>query len=1686
MKYTIVKNSYGRHSIWRADRQPPAGWSSVSEAMDEGLCVSEVRERLAGEPHPARLGDGFQRVADMIRGIAEEKPSAIAIDDATRSLTYRDLWHESGVVADRMTDVGVERGDLIALATSSRVTFIVAALAAWRVNASYLAVDASLPSARMTSILDEARPRFTWLESGDAEFPGLVNLAEDRVSGEPIGAPPLQGGGGYVVYTSGSTGKPKGVVVGPAPLSAMVRAVVDHFGIRASDSVSAVANVVFDAHAAEIWPALIVGARLVTGNSETLESLDGLLGWIDEKKVSICWLPTPVTELLIQQKRILPESVRTLYTAGQRLTKRAAFRGGVTRFENAYGPSETTVIASSGPVEPDGSRMPNIGRPLRGVTVRIVDKLLSEVSDLEVGEILIGGDLVSDGYFRRPGESALSFVPDPFSGDPGAVAYRSGDFGFFDDGNIHFVGRRDDQVKRHGHRIELGEIESAIASIPEVVTAASVHYSTDLGEKIIGFAGGLSIDRDDLLASVRNLLPKYMVPDEIVVFPELPLNTSGKVDKSRLLSTYLDSASENETRDNKHALLRGFEEILGRSVTWEDSFFQLGGTSILSMLLIDRLERDFKLRVSYRQLIENDTPADLLSLIESGRSQQSFEVTERLTQPGIPVPLSGSQRSVVFAIAASDDPLAYHAKARIGFAGALDADRFEQALRLVMQRHNVLRIHLTEIDGNYYQKISSEAETDFRFIDISSQSVDDASARYRQIIESEHYELFDLTRSPLIRWTLIRREERVWELIHTEHHLIHDGWSFHILLRDFAACYNRLAGIEGDSATSPEREPLQYTDYAIAQKEWLEGEAADRQREYWKERLVDASSEHGLPLPATPDPDLPRGQTLRRMVARSTWENIESYCAERGVTPFAFVYALFVGAVSLLGGRDDLCVGSAFSNRAWRRADSVIGMIINTVVLRMQVCAESTIDDLVRQAHSICIGAVTNQELPFDDVVTSVAPEREGVQNPFFRVFLGFHDSLMPDVRLAGVESIQVYEAQETRSAKFDLSVVVIPRKSQMGDGDPVHFLWEFLTEALSRETVERLAECFECLVQQALSDPGRPLSHLELWSPQNQTAGKAGGPTVTEGIGDNRAICEQIRDCIRTFPNAIACETASHTYSYLDLGEEVGALLRMLQSVGVGPGDRVGLYLPRRFSTIACMVAINALGAAYIPLNRSDPIDRTNELISIAAPRVVVCAVPGEASKLAGSTMEIAFRNSSPGSSANWPCRAQVDSAAYLMFTSGSTGAPKPVVISNGSLAYFLSAIQSLVGAGDFTRCLAATDFTFDISGMELFLPLMLCKTIVVLPDEQRGDFSAIERTIREKGVDLVQGTPTFWRGLLSTEFDRALLGVCGGESLSPDLSEGLSKRGVEVVHVYGPTETTIWSCGRRLDEDPADVSFGYAIPGTEVLVVNEKRQVVPPGFEGEMLIGGPGLANGYYNDPQLTSEKFIDHPYRDGAQLYCTGDLVRQTASGFEFLSRADSQIKIRGHRVELGEIEARLRDVSGVIDAAVHALKADGDTVLCAVLATPPVEQTSAVIDRCQRHLEERLPKHMWPQRYGTTVELPVLPSGKVDRKALAGMRFEEPNPVERDAPGEIASGGPVLQWTVSAFQEVLSSESVDYDAHFFRVGGHSLKAFQLIAMARKNFDIERLSLSGFMRSPTPRTLAKLIQCELDDKS
>jgi amino acid adenylation domain-containing protein len=1622
----------------------------------------------------------------MIGDIAERKPSAIAIDDATRSLTYRDLWDESGVVADRMIDAGVECGDLIALATNNRVTFIVTALASWRVDASYFAVDLSMPPARLGLVFEEARARFIWLESRDIPMPGLVNLADDSVPRGPIGRPPLQHGGGYVVYTSGSTGKPKGVVVGPASLSAMVLAFVNHFDIGYSDSVSTVANIIFDAHVGEIWPALTVGARLVTGNGKILESLDGLLGWLDEKKVSMCWLPTPVTELLIQQERVLPECVRTLYTAGQRLTKRAAFRDGVTRFENAYGPSETTVITSSGPVEPHGRSTPHIGRPLRGVTVHIVDQFLSEVSDAEVGEILIGGDLVSDGYLRRPGESALTFVPDSFSDAPGAVAYRSGDFGFFHEGNLHFVGRRDDQVKRSGHRIELGDIESALASISGVVTVATVHYSTSMGEKIIAFAGGQSINREEVGASVSSLLPKYMIPDEIVVLRELPLNASGKVDKDELLSTYLKTTMEKKITKNHHPLLRVFEEILCRSVAWKDSFFQLGGTSILSMLLIDRLERDLGLRISYRQLIENETPEDLLSLIESGQSRQSFEVVKLLTEPGIPVPLAGSQRSVVFAIAASDDPLAYHAKARIAFRGLLDTGRFEQALRLVTQRHSVLRSHLIEVDGSYYQQVSSEARTDFRFIDLSSCSADNAATRYRQIVELEHYELFDLARSPLMRWTLIRREERAWELIHTEHHLIHDGWSFNILLRDFAANYNKLVGSEVGSETPPEREPLQYADYAIAQKDWLSGHEADRQRKYWKERLIDASSEHGLPLISNPDPNLPRGQTLRRQVARDTWENIESYCAKRGVTPFAFVYALFSGAISLLGGRDDLCVGSALSNRAWSRADSVIGMVINTVVLRIQVDAESTIDSLVAQAHSICVGALTNQELPFDEVVKTAAPERDGVQNPFFRLFLGFHDSLMPDVQLTDVEDIQVFEAVETRSAKFDLSVVVIPRKSQMGGGDPVHFLWEFKSEVLSRDTVERLSQCFEGLVQQALTDPDRPLSHMELWSPQCYTVRQSQDQTAIDGVDSSRSICEQIRDRIRMVPDAIACEIANHAYTYKDFGKEVGALVGILQSAGVEPGDRVAIFLPRHVRTIACMVAINALDAAYVPLNRSDPIDRTNELISIAAPRVVVCTTREETSRLVAPTLEISLQNSTSVSSSEWLCRARVGSAAYLMFTSGSTGVPKPVVVSNGSLAYFLSAIQSLIGSEDFTRCLAATDFTFDISGMEVYLPLILGKAMVVLPDEQRGDFSAIERTIRETGVDLVQGTPTFWRGLLSTDFDGPLLGVCGGEELSPELSERLSKRGVELVHVYGPTETTIWSCGRKFNDDSADVSFGYALPGTEALVVNENKQVVPPGFVGEMLIGGRGLASGYYNDPKLTSERFIDHPHCDGAKLYCTGDLVRETTSGFKFVSRTDDQIKIRGHRVEIGEVESRLRNVSGVIDAAVYALKDKGDVVLCGVLATATGEQASAVIKRCQQHLEQRLPKHMWPQRYGTTDDLPVLPSGKIDRKAVFAMSRDRLRPIESESPCKTAAGGRELQWAVSAFQEILGSESIDHDAHFFRVGGHSLKAFQLIAMARKSFDIEKLSLPRFMRLPTPRTLAELIQCELDGKN
>jgi len=1618
---------------------------------------------------------------DLFASTCLRTPHHPAVVDALGTVTYAELDAMSDDLAAALQEHGVIAGDLVCLVGRRSADFAIAALATWRCGAAYVPVSDETPPERIAAILAQTGARAivavggaaTELPRSEPPLPMLAPKRSNHLGRRPRAYAPSREDLAYVVFTSGSTGAPKGVMIGHDSLADVIDAFCGHFAIVADDRVSAVANIAFDAAVIEFWPALSRGGTVCVASADIVRSTTSLLRWMDEGRITFSWLPTPLAELLIDDASVaLPASLRMIETAGQRLHKRP--RGWRVALENSYGPTETTVIATSSRVRnaeqvratAGVDAAPDIGRPLPGVTVHVLDPQMHPVAPGEVGELYIGGIGVGRGYWGRPDLTAQRFVADPFASTPGARLYATGDRCRTNaDGNLEFIGRNDDQVKLRGHRVELGEIELALSAVEGIAQAACAVVDVRGVQRLVAWyarSADSAIDRDDLRASLARRLPDYMVPEIWVGLERLALTANGKVDRARLPIPADDGvvAGDADTLDeDQRAFLAWYRASIGLPIEWDQDLFRAGGNSIDAILLMDGLRRSHDLHLDYPDLAGGSEPAALyarLRAVRSGAGAASSTATAVVPRSGdAPTPLSASQRSVWFLANIAPEDRAYHAKARLQFSGEVCARTLRDALQDIVDRHEIFRTVFIETDGEAAQQVQAAWPVELPTVDLRDVLPADSSperigAALDDLLMGALNAPFALDRLPLVRWLLVRLPQGCSALLHIEHHLVHDGWSYNLFVRELIAHYSRRIDAPGTPPDTPM--PLQYADFCVAQQAWLRSTAAADSEAYWRDALTGAPA--ATLLPSNGDRASTGGMTLRKPFPRDRWRRIEDFCKRHGYTPFSFVLSAFGQVLSRASGDSDVCIGSAFANRHWPGAGEIIGMVINTVVLRTRSGEDDRVHDLLARNTRVCHEAQIHQAYPFERLVQALNPPREAGVNPLFQVFLGFHDSPLPSLRMPGTTRIALTEAVDSRAAKFDLSLVVIPREGQDGDDDPVHMLWEFKLARFAPWFVEALVATFERTVDAFLDHSEAPLKSLELVPPPPP---RALGPTTTT------TTVERILSRAALQPDAIAIESGTRTLRYDALAIAIADKAAALRARGVEPGDLVGVSLERGPDLVVWLLAVQLAGAAYIPLDPAYPADRLRYIVEHARPR---CVVADAARAEFVDADRLLAPEASGGATADAGPGPDPAAPAYVIYTSGSTGRPKGVVVGHDNLSSLMNAMAERFPLTAQSRWLAVTSFSFDISIVELFMPLIHGARLVLADEEDARDAGRLVALLERSGADLMQATPSTWRALVETDWTppARFRGLCGGEAIDTALARQVLARGVDFHNLYGPTETTIWSAAHAIAATDDPIPLGMPLSNTEIHVLDRNRCPVPVGAIGEGWIGGEGVARGYLHAPELTAERFIPNPFGAG-RLYATGDLMSRDAEGRLFFhGRNDHQVKIRGFRIELAEIEARIREVDGIDDAVVVANGRGAEARLAAYV----VARDDSLLDAAMRHCAAGLPEYMQPAHWVALAAMPRTPNGKIDRAALPAP---EGTLTTTDAR---APEGATERAVAAIYAELLGLAEPRAGDGFIASGGHSLLAMRAVARINREFSI-RISVIEFVRLSTIAAVA-----------
>jgi amino acid adenylation domain-containing protein len=1639
-------------------------------------------------------------IHELFEEQVERTPDRPALIFNDWELTYQELNRRANRLARRLRSLGAGAEVPVAVFAERSVELMTALLAILKTGSLYVPLDPAYPSERIEFVLDDAKAAIVLADSRTAvslprsakrivylDDPSAFTYESEKSLDIEIDPRNLA----YLIYTSGSTGRPKGVAIKHGSAAALVQWAGQVFSSEELDGVLAATSICFDLSVFELFVPLCLGGKVILAeNALELPSLAA----VNQVRL-INTVPSAMAELV--RLNAISSSVRTVNLAGEalqsRLVEQVYNSAKVRKVYNLYGPSEDTTYSTFALITADRDGAPPIGRPISNTQAYILDRRLQLVPVGVIGELCIGGAGLARGYLARPDLTAEYFIPDPFSDRPGQRLYLTGDLASFaSDGNITFVGRADHQIKLRGYRIELGEIESMIGEHEDVREAVVIVREDHPDDKrLVAYVTpdeGRQIDRSQLLQNLKSRLPEYMLPAAIVALKDLPRTPNGKLDRRKLPIPEPISDTANDIalpRTPVEDVVSGlWSVVLGvPSVRIHDNFFDSGGHSLLATQLISRLRDCFKLELPLRTLFENPTVAGLAESVEEALkcARESDQPPLRQVPRDRELPLSFAQQRLWFLNRLELDSAAYNIPIALRLNGRLELGALARAFSEVIRRHEVLRTHFSEENGRPIQVISAAQPVDLAVEDLSALAADGADTVLMMRVAEEANRPFDLSRDPLLRVGLFRLATDHHVLMLVMHHVVSDGWSLGVLVREVASLYDAFTREE--PSPFPELS-VQYADYAVWEREWLRGEALDRQLAYWKERLAGSTSALELPTDRLrPAVRRSQGSMFRFTVGDQVRAAIMALCRREGTTLFMTLMAAWQSLLYRYTGQLDISVGTPVANRTRRETENLIGFFVNTLVIRTDFSDDPAFIQLLRRVREACLGAYSHQDVPFEKLVEEVEPERDLSRHPLFQVMFILQNSPTTALELRGLR-VSPLEVGATAS-QFDLSLSMANSDAELSG------VLEYDTELFDEPTIARLAGHFQNLLGAIAEAPELPILRLSLLSDDERRRELFEWNDTGQDYDAESCIHHLFERQAEENPERVALFFQGRTFTFRELNTRANQLARHLLKLNIGGESRVAVCMPRSPETVAALLAVLKAGGAYVPLDPSYPAERLGFILrdskaeALLTQEHLAILLPAEGVK----TVYLEWDSSWPESEsdANPAVEVGADNTAYVIYTSGSTGRPKGVLgLHRGAVNRF----QWMWRAYPFDEgevSAQKTSLSFVDSVWEIFGPLLKGVPALILAEETVGDPRELVRALAEYRVTRIVLVPSLLRVLLNAfvdlgrELPDLMYWVTSGEAVSLDLCRRLKEKMPQcvLINLYGSSEVsadaTFYEVGDTARQ--SSVPIGSPIANTDAFVLDRGLQPAPLGAPGELYIGGAGLARGYLERPELTAERFVPHPFsaRAGASLFRTGDMARRLPSGeIEYLGRVDQQIKIRGFRIELGEIEATLLQHPEVREAVVVAAEGkDEDRRLASYIVARRLDRVPTAVE-LRAFLEAKLPDFMLPSVFVSTENFPHTPSGKVDRRALSSRRLEGVGSSEPF----VAPRTRLEETLARVWESALGRERVGVHDNFFEIGGHSLLAAQVMFAVGEAVGF-KLPLRALFESPTVSRLAERIE-------
>ncbi|MFB4366228.1 MULTISPECIES: plipastatin non-ribosomal peptide synthetase PpsC [Bacillus] len=1624
--------------------------------------VSQNNRTVSVSPEAPTLHGLFERQAAVT-------PERLAIRFSGGLLTYAELDLYASRLAAHLAARGVTNESIVGVLSERSPDMLIAVLAVLKAGGAYLPLDSAYPKERLSYMLKDSGASLLLTQPGCSapNFSGemlevdMTSLASEKAENHEF--TPADGGSlAYVIYTSGSTGQPKGVAVEHRQAVSFLTGMQHQFPLSEDDIVMVKTSFSFDASVWQLfwWSLSGASAYLLPPGWEKDPAL--IVKAIHQENVTTAhFIPAMLNSFLDQAEMLAlgdGTNLKRVFAGGEPLAPRTAARFASilpqVSLIHGYGPTEATVDAAFYVLDPerdrDRLRIP-IGKPVPGARLYVLDPHLAVQPSGVAGELYIAGAGVARGYLNRPALTEERFLKDPFY--PGERMYKTGDVArWLPDGNIEFLGRTDDQVKIRGYRIEPGEIEAALRSI-EGVREAAVTVRTDSGEpELCAYVEGL--ERNEVRAQLERLLPGYMVPAYMIEMEQWPVTPSGKLDRNALPA--LNGAADAETYTaprnvTEMKLSQLWEDVLKNGpVGIHDNFFDRGGHSLKATALVSRISKEFDVQVPLKDVFAHPTVEGLAAVIREGTDSPYKAIKPAEKQETYPV--SSAQKRIYVLQQLEDGGTGYNMPAVLELEGKLNPERMDRAFKELIKRHESLRTSFEQdAGGDPVQRIHDEAPFTLQTTVLGARTEQEAAAAF--------IKPFDLSQAPLFRAQIVKVSDERHLLLVDMHHIISDGVSVNILIREFGELYNnrKLPALR-----------IQYKDYAVWQEGFKTGDAYKTQEEYWLKQLegelpvLDLPADHARP-PVRSFAGDKVSFTLEPEVA----SGLHKLARENGSTLYMVLLAAYTAFLSRLSGQEDIIVGSPIAGRPHKDLEPILGMFVNTLALRTRPEGGKPFVQYLQEVRETALEAFEHQDYPFEELVDKLELTRDMSRNPLFDVMFVLQNMDQESLELDEL-CLKPAANNGHQTSKFDLTLYAQEQPHGL-----LTFQMEFSTDLYKKKTIEKWLQYFINMLLSIIKDNKAALGTINILN-EDETHYLIHELNRTKiDYPRNETISRLFEMQAEQTPNAVAIVSDTQVFTYEDLNSWANQIASVLQIKGVGPDSVVALLTGRTPELIAGMLGILKAGGAYLPIASDLPVERIAYMLSDSGAALLLQSEKTEKQLLDIECEQIIIEDiQKQGKTKNVDSSAGPHSLAYIIYTSGSTGKPKGVMIEQRSVIRLVKNSNYITFTPE-DRLLMTSSIGFDVGSFEIFGPLLNGAALHLSDQQTFLDSHQLKRYIEHQGITTIWLTSSLFNHLTEQNeqtFSQLKHLIIGGEALSPSHVNRIRNvcPEVSIWNGYGPTENTTFSTCLHIQKTyELSIPIGRPVGNSTAFILNQWGVLQPVGAVGELCVGGDGVARGYLGRPDLTKEKFVPHPFAPGDRLYRTGDLARWLPDGtIEYVGRIDDQVKVRGYRVELGEIESALRQIDGVKEAAVLARTAQtGSKELfgyISVKAGTNAEQVRSLLARS-------LPNYMIPAYIIEMETLPLTSNGKLNRKALPEPNFTSKQtyaPPRNDLEDQL-----VLIW-----QEVLGIQRIGIEDSFFELGGDSIKALQVSArLGRYGLSLQ---VSDLFRHPKIKDLSPFI--------